>query len=45
MQTMKARLSAGETLFGTFLTLGSPFAAESLGMLGWDWLPDRNLVI
>jgi hypothetical protein len=38
MQTMKARLAAGETLFGTFLTLGSPFAAESLGMLGWDWL-------
>ena len=38
MQTMKARLAAGETLFGTFLTLGSPFAAESLGLLGWDWL-------
>jgi 2-keto-3-deoxy-L-rhamnonate aldolase RhmA len=36
--TMKARLAAGETLFGTFLTLGSPFAAESLGLLGWDWL-------
>src|SRR3954449_12735576 len=35
---MKARLAAGETLFGTFLTLGSPFAAESLGLLGWDWL-------
>ena len=38
MQTMKARLTAGETLFGTFLTLGSPFAAEALGTLGWDWL-------
>src|SRR3954468_7699274 len=38
MTTMKARLAAGETLFGTFLTLGSPFAAESLGLLGWDWL-------
>lgn len=38
MTAMKARLSAGETLFGTFLTLGSPFAAESLGLLGWDWL-------
>src|SRR3954451_9224047 len=38
MTPMKARLAAGETLFGTFLTLGSPFAAESLGMLGWDWL-------
>jgi 4-hydroxy-2-oxoheptanedioate aldolase len=38
METMKTRLAAGETLFGTFLTLGSPFAAESLGLLGWDWL-------
>jgi len=38
MNSMKARLAAGETLFGTFLTLGSPFAAESLGLLGWDWL-------
>jgi len=38
MTPMKARLAAGETLFGTFLTLGSPFAAESLGLLGWDWL-------
>src|ERR1700754_3228296 len=38
MTAMKARLAAGETLFGTFLTLRSPFAAESLGLLGWDWL-------
>src|SRR3954452_1388201 len=38
MTSMKARLAAGETLFGTFLTLGSPLAAEALGMLGWDWL-------
>jgi 2-keto-3-deoxy-L-rhamnonate aldolase RhmA len=38
MTTMKARLAAGETLFGTFLSLGSPFAAESLGLQGWDWL-------
>jgi 2-keto-3-deoxy-L-rhamnonate aldolase RhmA len=38
MQPMKARLAAGETLFGTFLTLGSPFAAESLGLAGFDWL-------
>src|SRR3954452_13672577 len=35
---MKARLAAGETLFGTFLTLGSPLAAESLGYAGFDWL-------
>jgi 2-keto-3-deoxy-L-rhamnonate aldolase RhmA len=36
--TMKARLAAGETLFGSFLTLGSPLAAESLGLAGFDWL-------
>jgi 2-keto-3-deoxy-L-rhamnonate aldolase RhmA len=35
---MKARLAAGETLFGTFLTLGSPLAAETLGLAGFDWL-------
>src|SRR3954453_2641971 len=35
---MKARLAAGETLFGTFLTLGSPLAAESLGLAGVGWL-------
>jgi 2-keto-3-deoxy-L-rhamnonate aldolase RhmA len=35
---MKARLAAGETLFGTFLTLGSPLAAEALGLAGFDWL-------
>jgi 2-keto-3-deoxy-L-rhamnonate aldolase RhmA len=38
MSSMKARLAAGETLFGTFLTLGSPLAAESLGLAGFDWL-------
>ena len=35
---MKARLAAGETLIGTFLTLGSPLAAEALGLAGFDWL-------
>src|SRR4051812_26000308 len=35
---MKARLAAGETLLGTFLTLGSPLAAEALGLAGFDWL-------
>src|SRR3954465_10912821 len=35
---MKARLAMGETLYGTFLTLGSPLAAESLGLAGFDWL-------
>jgi hypothetical protein len=29
---MKERLAAGETLFGTFLSLGSPLAAEALGL-------------
>src|SRR6218665_221581 len=36
--SLKSRLAAGETLIGTFLTLGSPQAAESLGLLGFDWL-------
>ena len=35
---MKARLAAGETLIGSFLTLGSPLAAETLGLAGFDWL-------
>jgi 4-hydroxy-2-oxoheptanedioate aldolase len=35
---MKDRLAAGETLFGSFLALGSPLSAEALGLLGFDWL-------
>jgi 2-keto-3-deoxy-L-rhamnonate aldolase RhmA len=35
---LKARLAAGETLFGSFLTLGSPLAAEAMGLAGFDWL-------
>src|SRR3954452_20344178 len=35
---LKARLAAGETVFGSFLTLGSPLAAEAMGLAGWDWL-------
>jgi 2-keto-3-deoxy-L-rhamnonate aldolase RhmA len=35
---LKARLTAGETLFGSFLTLGSPLAAEAMGLAGFDWL-------
>jgi 2-keto-3-deoxy-L-rhamnonate aldolase RhmA len=35
---MKERLAAGETLFGSFLALGSPLAAEALGLAGFDWL-------
>jgi 2-keto-3-deoxy-L-rhamnonate aldolase RhmA len=36
--SMKERLAAGETLIGTFLSLGSPLAAEALGLAGFDWL-------
>src|SRR4051812_24419564 len=35
---MKARLAAGERLLGSFLTLGSPLAAEALGLAGFDFL-------
>lgn len=35
---MKARLAADETLLGTFLTLGSPLAAEGLALAGFDFL-------
>jgi 2-keto-3-deoxy-L-rhamnonate aldolase RhmA len=38
MSTLKARFAAGETLFGTFLALGSPLAAEACGVAGMDWL-------
>jgi 2-keto-3-deoxy-L-rhamnonate aldolase RhmA len=36
--SMKERLAAGETLIGSFLSLGSPLAAEALGLAGFDWL-------
>src|SRR5687767_13750116 len=36
--TMRERLAAGETLVGTFLGLGSLFAAEALGRAGLDWV-------
>jgi 4-hydroxy-2-oxoheptanedioate aldolase len=32
------RLSAGETLFGTFAGLGSPVATELVARAGFDWL-------
>ncbi len=35
---MKERLAAGEALIGSFLSLGSPLAAEALGLAGFDWL-------
>lgn len=36
--TLRARIHAGETLFGAWLGLGSPAAAELLGRAGFDWL-------
>jgi 4-hydroxy-2-oxoheptanedioate aldolase len=35
---LRARIVAGETLFGTFLSLGSPTAAEICGRAGFDWV-------
>jgi 4-hydroxy-2-oxoheptanedioate aldolase len=35
---LRARILGGETLFGTFITLGSPTAAEICGRAGFDWL-------
>jgi 4-hydroxy-2-oxoheptanedioate aldolase len=36
--TLRSRVLAGETLFGAWLGLGSPMAAELLGRAGYDWL-------
>ncbi|MEV6851570.1 aldolase/citrate lyase family protein [Actinoplanes sp. NPDC051411] len=36
--SVRARLAAGETLFGTFLGLGSSLAAEACAVSGFDWL-------
>src|SRR4051794_825672 len=35
---LRERLRAGETVFGTFLNLGSPLAAELCARAGFDWL-------
>jgi 4-hydroxy-2-oxoheptanedioate aldolase len=35
---LRTRILAGETLFGTFLGLGSPTAAEICGRAGFDWV-------
>jgi 2-keto-3-deoxy-L-rhamnonate aldolase RhmA len=35
---LRARLERGETLFGTFLNMGSPVSAEICGRAGFDWL-------
>jgi 2-keto-3-deoxy-L-rhamnonate aldolase RhmA len=36
--SVRDRLAAGETLFGTFLGLGSSLAAEACAVAGFDWL-------
>jgi 2-keto-3-deoxy-L-rhamnonate aldolase RhmA len=37
-QPFRARVLAGETLFGLFLDLGSPWSAELCGQAGYDWM-------
>jgi 4-hydroxy-2-oxoheptanedioate aldolase len=37
-RSFRARVLAGETLFGLFLDLGSPFSAEICARAGYDWL-------
>jgi 2-dehydro-3-deoxyglucarate aldolase/4-hydroxy-2-oxoheptanedioate aldolase len=36
--SLRERLAAGETLYGTFLGLGSSLAAEACAVAGFDWL-------
>lgn len=36
--TMKARMQAGETTFGSWVSFGEPGAAEVMGTAGFDWL-------
>src|SRR5882757_9143356 len=38
MSDLRGRLAAGETLYGTFLGLGSSLAAEACAVAGFDWL-------
>ena len=38
MADLRDRLQAGELLYGTFLGLGSPLAAEACAVGGFDWL-------
>jgi len=35
---LRGRLEAGETLYGSFASLGSPLATEILARAGFDWL-------
>jgi 4-hydroxy-2-oxoheptanedioate aldolase len=36
--SVKAKLAAGQPSVGSWLTLGSPLAAEYMAHVGWDWL-------
>ena len=38
MKNLKKRLQNGETLHGSWLTLGSPITAEIMGLSGLDWV-------
>lgn len=38
MATLRERVLAGETTFGSWLSTGSPVAAEIAGQAGFDWL-------
>jgi 4-hydroxy-2-oxoheptanedioate aldolase len=38
MTTLRERVLAGETTFGTWLSTGSPVVAEIAGQAGFDWL-------
>lgn len=37
VKDLKKRVRAGETVFGCFLSLGSPITAEIMGLAGYDW--------
>lgn len=38
MSDLRARLAAGETVVGSFVSLGSALTAEIMGLAGFDWL-------
>jgi len=38
MIDLSGRLASGDTLYGTFLGLGSALAAEACALAGFDWL-------
>jgi 4-hydroxy-2-oxoheptanedioate aldolase len=38
MTTLRERVLGGETTFGSWLSIGSPVAAEIAGIAGFDWL-------